>query len=203
MTDSKGKHTGSFEMGLEFSSLLDELKAAYNFELAVFIDEKMLREIATSLTGATLNEQNRVGEYIRFYTTHTDLLQELVKDNEIDVTAEGTHYIHTVAGVPYGVLLQPLYNYAHKSIGVVAIINDFSATHSAIRQAIIWQTLLAVICVIVLIGLILIVIRGFLLEPLKQVTKGFNALVSGDYQQTIEENDKFCDELKQLMRIKS
>jgi methyl-accepting chemotaxis protein len=39
MTDSEGKHVGSFEMALEIGPLLDELKKTYGFELGLFFDE--------------------------------------------------------------------------------------------------------------------------------------------------------------------
>lgn len=197
MTDAEGKHTGSFEMALEFGSLLDELKASYSFELAVFVDEKTLREVATSLSGDILNEQNRVGKYIKFYTTHSELFRSLVTDKDINIS-EDTHYIRTAVGVPYGVLLQPLYNYAHKPIGVIAITNNFSATHSAAGQAIVWQSLLAIIAIIMLIGMILIVIRGLLLQPLSLLSEHITALAAGDCEQPLEDTDTLCEEMQQL-----
>ncbi len=197
MTDAEGKHTGSFEMAIEFGSLLDELKAGYGFELAVFVDEKILREVATSLSGDILNEQNRVGKHIKFYTTHAELLRSLVTDNDITIS-EDTQYIRAAVGVPYGVLLQPLYNYAHKQIGVIAITSDFSATHSAAGQAIVWQSLLAIIAIIILTGIILVVVRGLLLQPLAMLNERFNALVTGDCNQIMEDSDKLCEEMQQL-----
>jgi len=197
MTDAAGAHTGSFEMALEFGPLLDALKAAYGFELAVYIDEKTLREVATSLTGDILNEQNRVGKYITFYSTHAELLRSLVTAGDISVS-EDVHYIRETTGVPYGVLLQPLYNYAHKQIGVVAVSSNFSATRSAEGQALVWQTLLALISIILLIGVILIVIRGVLLHPLRMLSDRLGALAQGDSSQGIEGADSLCEEMRQL-----
>ncbi|TAN70982.1 MAG: hypothetical protein EPN17_03090 [Methylobacter sp.] len=197
MTDAAGVHTGSFEMALEFGPLLDALKAAYGFELAVFIEEKILHEVATSLKGDILNEQNRVGKYIKFYTTHSELLRALVSDADINIS-EDTHYVRDAVGVPYGVLLQPLYNYAHKQIGVVAISGNFGATRSAAGQALVWQSLLAIVVIIVLIGAILIVVRGLLLQPLLMLSERLAALAKGDCSQTIEDTDSLCEEMQQL-----
>lgn len=197
MTDAAGVHTGSFEMALEFGPLLDALKAAYGFEMAVFIEEKILHEVATSLKGDILNEQNRVGKYIKFYSTHSELVRALVSDADINISEEA-HYVRDAVGVPYGVLLQPLYNYAHKQIGVVAISSNFGATRSAAGQALVWQSLLAIAVIIVLIGAILIVLRGLLLQPLVMLGERLAALAQGDCSQTIEDTDSLCEEMQQL-----
>jgi hypothetical protein len=197
MTDVAGAHTGSFEMALEFDSLLDNLKTAYGFELAVFIDEKKLREVATSLTGDVLNEQNRVGKYLKFYSTHSELFRTLVTDTDINIF-EDAHYVRNAVGIPYGVLLQPLYNYANKQIGVIAVSNNFSATRSDQAQAIIWQTLLALTAIILLIGIILIVVRGLLLQPLAMLNESLAALVQDDIPQPLPETQQFCEEIQQL-----
>ncbi len=197
MTDAAGAHIGSFEMAVEFGPVLDELKLHYGFELAVFIDEKILHEVATSLKGDILNDQNRVGKYIKFYSTHSELIKGLVSDADINIT-EDTHYLREAVGVPYGVLLQPVYNYAHKQIGVVAITSNFSATRSAAGQALVWQSLLAFVVIILLIGTILIVVRGLLLKPLDMLSGRFTALYEGDYGQHIDDADVLSEEMQQL-----
>lgn len=197
MTDAAGVHTGSFEMAVELGALLDTLKAAYGFESAIFIDEKMLRETATALTGEIFNEENRVGKYIKFYSTHADLLHKLVTDTDINIT-EDAHYIRGTEGMSYGVLLQPLYNYAHKQIGVIAMTSNFDSTRAAAGQAIIWQSLLAITAIIILIGTILIVIRGLLLQPLVMLNNRLAVLVDGNYKQRIENTEVLCEEMQQL-----
>ncbi|WP_411878973.1 cache domain-containing protein [Polaromonas sp. YR568] len=178
MTDAAGKSTGSFEMGLEVGPLLDELKKDHGFEMAFFVDEQSLRETATSLKGDIFSEQNRVGKYVKFYATHAELLRPLVVDADINISDE-SHYVRDSAGVAYGVLLQPVYNYAKKPIGVIAIAKNFSATRSADKQAILWQTLLGIVAIVLLTGVVLVVIRGMLLQPLQLVGDRFADLADG------------------------
>ncbi|MES2942187.1 MAG: cache domain-containing protein [Pseudomonadota bacterium] len=196
MLDEAGKNTGSFEMALELGPLLDDLKKEHGFELALFVDEKTLRETATSLKGDIFNEQNRVGKYVKFYATHSDLLRPLVTDADINIT-ENSHYVRDSAGLPYGVLLQPVFNYAKKQIGVMAIAKNFSATRSADKQAIIWQTLLGIVAIVLLTGVVLVVIRGMLLQPLKVLSERLAALAGGDAQQA-PMPDPACDEIREL-----
>lgn len=197
VSDTVGSHTGSFELGFEFGPMLDTIKAAYGFELAVYIDEKMLRETATSLHGDILNEQNRVGKFVKFYSTHSELLRSLVTSAEISVLEDVT-YVRETQGIHYGILLTPLYNFAHKQIGVLAVSRNFSATRSASGQAIVWQALLALICAVVMIGAILIVIRGLILQPMSQLSERFEALAEGDTSRAVEDTDTMCEEMRQL-----
>jgi methyl-accepting chemotaxis protein len=197
VTDPAGKHAGTFETALEFGPLLDGLKKTYGFELAVFIDEKALRATATSLGGDVLSPNNRVGKYVLFHATHPDLLRSLVTDGDINVT-EDANYVRDGASIPYGVLLQPVYNFAKKQIGVVAVVKNFSAMQSAGGNAVLWQLMLGLISAVVLIGFILVVIRGMLLQPLAVVGERFAALAAGDTSQPIPEAQAMCTELQDL-----
>ncbi|MDO8262760.1 MAG: cache domain-containing protein [Gallionella sp.] len=201
MTDAAGKNTGSFEVALELGPLLDELKKEHGFEVALFVDEKILRDTATSLKGDIFNEQNRIGKYLKFHATHSDLMRPLVTDADINVS-ESSHYVRDAAGLPYGVLLQPVFNYAKKQIGVLAVAKNFSATRSADKQAKIWQILLGIISIVLLIGAILTVIRGMLMQPLKLVSDRLERLASGDGNgdstQDADMPEPVCDEIREL-----
>lgn len=197
MADDKGKPVGSFEVGMEIGPLLDELKKAYGFELALFINEKMLHETATALKGDVFNAQNRVGQYVKFYSTHPELLRELVGDDDANVQDE-THYLRDAGGVPHGVLLQPVYNYAKKPIGFVAMAKNFSATRSADGQSMVWQTLLGILAIVLLVGVILTVLRGMLLRPLADLGERVGELAAGTAPVATEIPDGYCDEMRIL-----
>lgn len=174
-----GGPAGSFEMAYEFGPLLDELKNAYGFELALFVEEKALRETATSLGSEVFDDQNRFGDHINFYSTHTALLRSLVAGGDLAIREE-SRQLRESAGVSYGVLLVPVYNYAKKQIGVAALASDFSALRSADRQALVWQALLGILATIALVGVILTVIRGMLLQPLSVLGKQIDAAAGGE-----------------------
>jgi hypothetical protein len=178
MTDEKGERTGSFEMAMEFGPMLDDMKKLYNFELGLYIDETILRETATSLKPEVYSDQNRVGKFIKFHATHNELMRSLVTSDVINVAEEDT-YLREAGGAPWGVLMQPVYNYAGKQIGVLAIARDFSDTRSADGQAKVWQAALGLGSIILLIGFILAVIKGALLRPLDVLNAKFEALAEG------------------------
>ncbi|MFO0664638.1 MAG: cache domain-containing protein [Polyangiaceae bacterium] len=190
------RFAGSFEMGLELAPVFDKMKEAYGLEAAVFLEEKQLRAISTDLTGDVLSSKNRVGKYIRFHATHPDLLAGIVGDKDIDIT-EPKHYERSFAGAPWGVQLVPLYNYANKQIGVIAIATDFATDKRDANRSRVWLGLTTVLGALGLVGVILIVIRGLLLRPVGTLSQRFEALMAGDTSQAVDPSD-YVDELRSL-----
>jgi hypothetical protein len=197
MSDDKGQHMGSLEMGLEFAPMLDRIKQSYNLEGAAFIEEKLLREISTDLPGEALSPQNRVGKYIRFHVTHPDLMKSLVEDADVDVT-EPKSYERRVVGTPWGVQLVPLYNYQNKQMGVYALAMDFTETRASQGRSRVWQGLAALFAIVLLAGFILIVVRGVLLAPLAALNERIAALADGDASKPTDPEDSYCEELQTL-----
>jgi methyl-accepting chemotaxis protein len=196
--DDAGKYSGSFEMALDFEPVLDELKTSFEFEGAVFIDEQLLREVATSLPGDALSVRKRVGPYIRLHSTHEDLLAALVTDRDVDV-AEARAYERADAGTTWGVQLIPLYDHAHKRIGVVSLVHNFGDDESAARRAFVWLALAAVFGIVLMSGAVLIIIRGRLLAPLGALNERMSRLVQGTSESPpADPLDTYCEELKTL-----
>jgi methyl-accepting chemotaxis protein len=198
--DAEGKHVGSFEFGLEFAPLLDRLKAAYGLEFALFLDEKPLREFARGLDPARLSDQNRVGRFIRFHTTNNGLMQSLATDSDISAVNEPARYTRDSQGLPYGVVLVPLRDGAGDPIGVIAVASDFSGSRTAAGRILVWQIYLAIFAIVVLIGAIMVVIRGLLLRPLDIVNARLTALAAGEPVEPLRPT-KFCAEIATLAAL--
>lgn len=197
MEDMDDKLNGAFEMGLDFAPVLDEMKKAYGMETAVFIDEKALREIATELKGDVLSDKNRVGKYMRYYSTHTELMTALVKDTDVDVTDVAT-YDRLANGSTWGVELVPLYDFNNHQIGVFALAKDFSEVVGMEGRAKVWQALACIFSIVLLAGAILVVIRGVLLRPVASLSARMAALAAGDPSQPADDPSTYCQELQGL-----
>jgi methyl-accepting chemotaxis protein len=197
MYDPQDKHIGSFEFGIAFDGILDNLKNAYDLEFAVFIDEASLHEFANGVSPGIYSEQNRVGKFIRFHSTNNAVFQSLVLDKDLNTT-ENTQYEREALGVPYGAVMVPLRNGAGDVLGVVVAASDFSATRASKGSSIIWQSLVALFAIVLLAGVTLITIRGVLLRPLESITACFAKLSTGDRNCQIPEPELLCDELKGL-----
>lgn len=198
MFDANHKHIGSFEIGIAFAGILDNLKAAYNLELAVFIKEEPLKMFATGVAPAIFSDQNRLGQYIRYHSTNSALIQELVTDRDLNAT-NGGEYVREALGVPYGVVVVPLRNAAGDALGMIVVAKDFSSSRSAQSRSMVWQILMALFAIVIMAGVILIVIRGVLLRPLQAITANFTQLAD-DGDLTAEEStpENLCEELQAL-----
>lgn len=197
MFDPQEKHIGSFEVGIAFEDVLDNLKNAYNIEMAVFIHETSLHEFAKGIDPGIFSDQNRVGKFIRFHSTNAAVFQSLVSDKDLNTT-ENTQYTREALGVTYGIVLVPLRNGAGDVLGMVAATSDFSASRSSRGRSFVWQALIALFSIVLLAGVTLIIIRGTLLRPLEVITSRFATLSTGEESREIPEPDILCDELKGL-----
>ena len=197
--DDKGELAGSFEMGLEFGPVLAELKTAYGIEGAVYFEEKQLRDIATDIEPDIITPKNRVGKYIRYYATHSDLMAAVVTDRDVEIT-QPKRLERTVAKVPWGIQLVPLYNYANKQIGVVALATSFEEDKTLARRSLVWQVLAAVFAAVIVAGVVLVSIRGLLLRPLAGLTDRMASLAAGDASRPAEPALDYCDELQSLAK---
>lgn len=199
--DAQGQHIGSFEFGLAFAPIINGLKAAYGLDFSVFIEEKPLRQYARAINPAVLSEQNRVGRFIRLYTTNGVLMRDLASDADISAATEPTHYTRDAKDVPYGVLLVPLRDGAGDPLGVIAVARDFSGSRAAAGQSLVWQICLAVFAVVLLSGVIIVVVRGFLLRPLDVIDRRFAAMAAGERTKALEDADKFPPEIRRLAEL--
>jgi methyl-accepting chemotaxis protein len=196
--DAKGSHLGSFEVGLDFGRLIDGLKATYGLDFAVFVEERPLREFAQGLDPALLSEQNRVGRFIRIHTTNGALMKDLAVDADISAVNEPVRYTRDGQGVPYGVMLVPLRDGAGDSLGVIAVARDFSGSRAAAGRSLVWQICLGIFAIVILSGVVIVVLRGFLLRPLDVLDRRLAALAAGERTTLLEDTDKFCPEMRRL-----
>jgi methyl-accepting chemotaxis protein len=197
MTDEDGTPTGSFEVGMQVAPLLDGLRKDHGFEFALFINKDSLLEVATAMGRGIYDRRNTFGPFINYYSTHEDLMSGLVTVDDIDVT-DDTGYVRSFAGEAFGVLLQPVYSYAGHQIGVLAAARTFDDIESRSGQALIWQALAAALAVVMLSGIILIVVRGFLLRPLQLIGHRFESLAGGGRSEAIDAAAVACHELRAL-----
>ena len=196
--DLDNKPIGIFEMGMDFAPILDKLKAAYTFDASFFVKERPLREIAKNVSPEVLDEHNRVGEFLKFSSTNSGLVKSLVEAADLArVNGDPVQYSREVSGVSYGVILVALRNAAGESLGIIATVSDFSATRSAAGRALVLQLAQGLLALVLLSGVVLVVIRGFLLRPLAALNRGFEQLRAGA-EPTPVPDAALCEELENL-----
>lgn len=189
VSDAAGNHLGVFEVGVDIGPLLDSLKASYGLELGFFVEESLLREVATKAPPEVFAEENRAGHYLRFHATNGELIKALARSDELDGLEESLRVVHEAAGETYGVLLVPIRNPAGQPLGVMVVAENFAETRAAAGRSLVWQGLIALFGIVVLTGAVLVVVRGFLLQPIQAIMAGKDV-----------DDDVLCDELRELSR---
>lgn len=197
MQDAAGQHIGSFEFGMDFAPILDSLKTAYQLELALFMEEEPLHRFAKGMSQEAFSEQNQIGKYIRLHSTHLALMKDLVSDTDLS-HSEGAQYTREALGVTYGVILIPLRNNAGEPLGMLAVARDFSSSRAAAGRSLVWQALLAVFAIVLLSGATLIVVRGYVSQPMRMLSERFEALAEGKEAEPIVDAESLCDEMRDL-----
>lgn len=187
--DDAGKHLGIFEVGVDIGPVLDGLKASFGLELGFFVDEEILRRVATNAPPEIFSEENRVGHYLRVHATHAELIKELARADDIDGLEESRRVVYRALGNDYGVLLVPIRDPAGLPMGVMVVASDFAETRAAAGRSLVWQGLIALFGIVLLAGVVLVVLRGFLLRPIQAIAEGKPV-----------EDDVVCDEVRELAR---
>lgn len=195
LRDLSGAHSGTVDIGLDFGPVLDGLKAAYQFDLVFFVEEEPLRKFATGLGSEVFSEANRRGKYIKFHSTHWDLMQGLVTETDLAKADLGV-YTRSLNGVTYGVVPVVLRNPSGEPLGLLVAAIDFSASRAAAGRSLVWQLLLAVFAVVVLAGVVLIVLRGFVFRPLEVLGTRMRQLADGESPPPLEEI--WCPEVEEI-----
>ena len=196
--DPAGAYTGSFEVGIDFGPVLDDLDESYGLVSSLFILEAPLREVATSMDASVLDDEHRVGPYMRLASTNAELARTLVTSTDLTHVEEPTRYVRETPGAPYGVLLYPLRTSSGDAIGVISVARDFSSTRSATGRSRVWQGLLALLAVVVLWGAIAIVVRGMLLSPVLLIAERLRQLARDEPSESIPHADKLPTEIAAL-----
>jgi methyl-accepting chemotaxis protein len=201
MSDPSGKPVGTFEVGMSLAPILSGIKSVYGMDLAFFVLEEPLRQYAPGADPERLGEQNRVGRYIRFETTNTELLAILAGPDDVAVVNEPITYVREVNGLSYGVAILPVNNAAGTTLGLIAISSDFSSSRAAVNVTMIWQGVLGLIAILLLSGTVIIVIRGFLLRPLQVLSCRFDAVHTGEPLEDIPGANSFPRELEPFVDL--
>lgn len=193
-----GTYVGSFEVGMDFGPVLDDLDESFGLVSTLFILEAPLREVSTSIDPSALDEEHRVGSYMALASTNAQLTRSLVSAADLAHVEDPVHFVRDVGGIPYGVLIVPLRTASGDALGAISVARDFSATRAAAGRSRVWQGLLALCAIVLLWGAMLIVVRGVLLAPVSMLAQRFADLARGQRDRPIDDAARLPDELRAL-----
>lgn len=164
---------GTFEIGMSFGTILDELKMNTNFDAAIFINDDLMTSIATSRHRAS---QDRIfGELQGIGATDWAKIlpnmstQLLSKVNDVKTITQ------RINGVDYGVILIPLLDFKNSEIGVIVAISDFSNYQSQLSANLISSIAFGILQTLILYGVVLVSFHVLLMRPLDHLNEVISA----------------------------
>ena len=201
MKDLSGKPNGSFEVGMSLAPILANIKTAHAIDSAFLVLEEPLRQFAKGVDPERFGEQNRTGRYIRFETTNSQLMKELAGPEDVAVVNEPVSYVREINGVAFGVVILPVNNAVGTTLGLLVMGADFSGSRAAVSITLIWQVGLALMAILLLSGVVIVVIRGFLLRPLEILGARFDAVQRGEQLDDVPGAAHFPRELEPFIEL--
>lgn len=164
---------GTFEIGMSFGTILDELKMNTNFDAAIFINDDLMTSIATSRHRAS---QDRIfGELQGIGATDWAKIlpnmstQLLSKVNDVKTITQ------RINGVDYGVILIPLLDFKNSEIGVIVAISNFSNYQSQLSANLISSIAFGILQTLILYGVVLVSFHVLLMRPLDHLNEVISA----------------------------
>ena len=189
---------GSFEIGLSFSSVLSETKINTGFDAGVFIDDKLMTEVA-KLQPRPDNERI-IGGYQAVEVTDWAALKPLLSPNIFAKARDVAVDLITINGNDYGLVLVPVLDYKGERIGSVVAVRDFSEFQTQQRWALTGTVAMAGLQIVLLTGALLIVVNAMLLKPFAAIASASSKLADGKPVADLEDLANRHDEIGDMAR---
>ena len=189
---------GSFEIGLSFSSVLSETKINTGFDAGVFIDDKLMTEVA-KLQPRPDNERI-IGGYQAVEVTDWAALKPLLSPAIFAKARDVAVDLITINGNDYGLVLVPVLDYKGERIGSVVAVRDFSEFQIQQRWALTGTFAMAGLQIVLLTGALLIVVNAMLLKPFAAIASASSELADGKPVADLEDLANRHDEIGDMAR---
>jgi methyl-accepting chemotaxis protein len=189
---------GSFEIGLSFSSVLSQTKINTGFDAGVFIDDKLMTEVA-KLQPRPDNERI-IGGYQAVEVTDWAALKPLLSPAIFAKARDVAVDLITINGNDYGLVLVPVLDYKGERIGSVVAVRDFGEFQIQQRWALTGTLAMAGLQIVLLTGALLIVVNAMLLKPFAAITSASSKLADGKPVADLEDLANRRDEIGGMAR---
>lgn len=165
--DAKGTTLASFEVSTDFSPLLHTVKRISGFDTGVFVDKKIISNVATNLPKASPDQD--VGSYQMVDATKWESIKPLVDSHMLATLNDVQQKVVTISNQDYGLVLMPLRDYKGDKIGAVVAVESFADYQYALKMGLIESIVFGVFQMLFLSGALLIIINGAFLNPISKI----------------------------------
>ncbi|MEY3303313.1 MAG: cache domain-containing protein [Pseudanabaena sp.] len=189
---------GSFEIGMSFSSILAQTKTNTGFDSGVFIDDKLMTDVAKLIPRP--DNERIVGGYQAVEVTDWATLKPLLSPAMFAKARDVSLDLLTVNGIDYGLVLVPVLDYKGERIGAVVAVRDFSEFQTQQRWALTGTVAMAGLQIVLLTGALLIVVNAMLLKPFEAIALASDQLADGKPATDLDDLANRKDEIGGMAR---
>lgn len=168
IADSQG-HIGSFELGIDFGTVIRIVKDTTGFEAAVLVERKLMQDIATQIPSP--EDYKIVGDYQMVVATNWAFIKPLLSRQALRGIRKPSQDTRILDGETYGGVIVPLRDAAGRVIGSLVASRSFDHYVKHRNWALVRSVAVAVLQVLLLTGVVLIILNGMLLRPLGALTR--------------------------------
>jgi methyl-accepting chemotaxis protein len=154
--DANG-YLGSFEIGMSFMTVLDNVKKNTGFEAGVFVDDALMSRIATLLPKP--DSERIVAGFRNVEATDWKVIKSIVTPELLTSATDVKMELKTIAGSDYGIVIVPLLDYKGSNIGSIIATQEFEAYKNQMDAAIVRAIAFSLLQVLVLAGIVIVMIN--------------------------------------------
>lgn len=193
--DDKGV-IGTFEVGMSFGTILENIKKNVNFDMAVFINDALMTKVATSRPRP--GPERIFGDLQGIGATDWAKILPYVNADMLNKVTDVTLMTKRIDGTDYGIVLMPLLDFKNADIGVIVAISDYSNYQAATWGNLVKSIALTVFQILVITAIALVTFRVLLLRPIEHINETMVAWKKGDKEKSISNLAKRDDEIGEL-----
>ncbi|MCX7099374.1 MAG: hypothetical protein NTV43_15875 [Methylococcales bacterium] len=154
--DEQG-YLGTFEVGMSFMTLLNNVKKNTGFELGVFVDNDLLTRIATLLPKA--DAERIIAGFQNIGATDWKQIKPLVAPEILTQASDVKTELKTVAGLHYGIVTVPLLDYKGINIGAIIATQEFETYQTQMQAAIVRAVGFSLLQALVIAGIVIVMVN--------------------------------------------
>lgn len=189
---------GSFEVGMSFSTVLEDIKKNMNFEAGVFIDNKLMSTIATEIPKP--DSERIIGDFLNVEATNWQVVRSFVSSDILNKANDVTFRVENVKGIDYGMTIVPVLDFKGSQIGSVVAVRNFENFHIQTKAALVNTLAFSLLQAALLVGAVLIVFNGMVMRPVTGISEKIALLAKGDTNIEMGELAKNQNEVGEIAR---
>jgi methyl-accepting chemotaxis protein len=160
--DAEG-YIGSFEVGMNFMYILEDVKENTGFETGIFIDNALMSSIATLVPKP--DSERIVAGFQNVRATDWNIIKSVVTPDLLTSVADIKMELKTIAGTDYGIVVVPLLDYKGSNIGSIIAAKEFDAYQNQMAAATVRAIAFSLLQVLVLAGIVIVMINVMFVQP--------------------------------------